>query len=412
MVVDTNVPLTANRNAGVSMKCIRACQSAIGRVMGDDTRLALDTEWRIIREYRRKLSPSGEPGIGDRFLKWVLTNWSNPARCELVQVTPRQDREGDFQEFPRGAGLETFDPADRKFVAVACAHVDNRRSSRPWTRNGGAGDTLSPKRESEWSSSVRRKCRRCTDRGSDGDGDRASGGAVVETFVKFSRTPHLVWLGEGRPRGDKLLEPRQAKALLQRPAIIEEKLDGANLGLSVDGNGRIRAQSRGHYLAFGTEGQWKPLWRWLTEHQEPLRELLGHTLILFGEWCYAEHSTPYDALPDWFLAFDVYDRTEGRFWSRDRRDRLAEAAGLHTVPFVVTGTFTVERLQRLMGRSRVGSSAAEGLYLRWDDDDWLVARAKVVRRGWMQATDEHWTVRGIRPNRLAASVITLAERRG
>jgi hypothetical protein len=53
-----------------------------------------------------------------------LTNWSNPARCDLVTLTHRGDREDDFVEFPQTSGVERFDPADRKFVAVSCAHAE------------------------------------------------------------------------------------------------------------------------------------------------------------------------------------------------------------------------------------------------------------------------------------------------
>jgi hypothetical protein len=31
---------------------------------------------------------------------------------------------GSYEEFPAVEGLEDFDPADRKFVAVACAHPE------------------------------------------------------------------------------------------------------------------------------------------------------------------------------------------------------------------------------------------------------------------------------------------------
>jgi hypothetical protein len=32
--------------------------------------------------------------------------------------------------------------------------------------------------------------------------------------------------------------------------------------------------------------------------------------ILFGEWCRAQHSVFYSRLPDYFLAFDIWDRYE------------------------------------------------------------------------------------------------------
>lgn len=215
---------------------------------------------------------------------------------------------------------------------------------------------------------------------------------MTERFVKFPRTPHLVWLGKSLLRNDKLMDAAEAKQWLRSAMSVEEKVDGANLGLSLGPDRRPRAQSRGHILRAGTEGQWKPLWRWLAQREERLCSALDPSLIAFGEWCYATHSVFYDALPDWFLLFDVYDRTEARFWSRVRRDELAHAAGLSTVPLVSTGVFTLPTLQKSMGRSRLGSVPAEGVYLRWDDGDqgWLVARAKIVRPGWVMAGDDHW----------------------
>ena len=104
---------------------------------------------------------------------------------------------------------------------------------------------------------------------------------AVEGLVKFPRTPHLVWLGDSRPRGDKLMGAAEAQDLLRLPVAAEEKVDGANLGLSLGPDGRIRAQSRGHYLDARTEGQWKPLWRWLAGRQERLNlraHPVGHRL--------------------------------------------------------------------------------------------------------------------------------------
>lgn len=182
-----------------------------------------------------------------------------------------------------------------------------------------------------------------------------SGGMVpIEGgFVKFPRTPHLVWLGASSPRDDKLMAAAEAKEWLCRPMSVEEKVDGANLGLSRGADGRLAAQSRGHYLHSRSEGQWQPLWGWLARRGERLRSALGSSKIAFGEWCCAEHSVFYDSLPDWFLLFDVYDRRQGRFWSRSRRDEWARGVGLSMVPLVASGTFGLaEGLREVVRRAR------------------------------------------------------------
>ena len=219
-------------------------------------------------------------------------------------------------------------------------------------------------------------------------------------FVKFPRTPHLFWLSREAPRGDKVLPPDKAADLLRWPTSVEEKLDGACLGISAGESGTLRAQNRGSYLVPGGHPQFRRLWPWLAERQVALEKVLGHSLILFGEWCFARHTAAYDALPDWFLAFDVYDRKAERFWSRERRDELAGEIGIATVPLLTTGLVDRAGIEHLFGRSRFGPEPMEGVYLRWDDGDWLAARAKVVRRDWVQPDEEHWSRRAITPNRL------------
>src|SRR5690606_36983386 len=120
-------------------------------------------------------------------------------------------------------------------------------------------------------------------------------------FFRFPRTPHLAWLGEGTPRDDKVLSPEEAAALLRVDVVVEEKLDGANLGISLAPDGSLRMQNRGQYLIEPYGGQFSRLHGWLARNRTALTEKLEPQLILFGEWCAARHSLNYDALPDWFL---------------------------------------------------------------------------------------------------------------
>ncbi|MEO8602219.1 MAG: RNA ligase family protein [bacterium] len=229
----------------------------------------------------------------------------------------------------------------------------------------------------------------------------------MSAFFRFPHTPHLVWLGDGQPRDDKALTPHDVRDLLAHDVVVEEKIDGANLGFSVDEHGALRAQNRGTYLPLeGGRGQFKPLKRWLQPRQSELAAALFPDLILFGEWCYAVHSVRYTRLPDWFLAFDVYDRARGDFWSVSRRNALAERLGLATVPCLSAGKFDVPQLRALLRNSQLSDGPAEGLYVRRDQGDHLVVRAKLVRREFVQTIDEHWSKRALETNGLAGDAGT------
>ncbi|AKT38978.1 RNA ligase family protein [Chondromyces crocatus] len=222
-----------------------------------------------------------------------------------------------------------------------------------------------------------------------------------DEFFKFPSTPHIAWLAAGSPRADKVLDLDDAKAMLDGGVIVEEKVDGANLGISVDGSGGFCVQNRGTILGPGAHPQFQPLWGWLAAREERLRAALGTGLILFGEWCFAVHSIRYTRLPDWFLGFDVYDRTAGRFWSTRRRDALLEALGIEGVPRVGAGRFTMEGLVALLGSSGLTEGPLEGVYVRQEDEDWLLDRAKLVRGEFVQSIEEHWRTRKLEKNALA-----------
>jgi len=224
----------------------------------------------------------------------------------------------------------------------------------------------------------------------------------MSEFFRFPQTPHLAWLGEGHPRGDKVLAPPDVRELLAHELVVEEKVDGANLGFSVDENGVLRAQNRGAFLDLHEgHGQWKPLPRWLAPRSDDLATALFPDLMLFGEWCYAVHSVRYSRLPDWFLVFDVFDRASGEFWSVARRDAFAAELGLMVVPRLGRGRFDLAGLEALLGASLLTDGPAEGLYVRHEAGDHLLARAKLVRREFVQAIGEHWSRRAIEPNGLA-----------
>jgi hypothetical protein len=121
-IVDTNVILVANRqHQDVSPQCIANCTNALQLLM-QKGKLAIDDRFRILLEYQNKTQPNKGKGPGDAFVKWALQNNANPARCDRVPIVAHAERK--YESFPDDADLVTFDPPDRKFVAVSAAHPE------------------------------------------------------------------------------------------------------------------------------------------------------------------------------------------------------------------------------------------------------------------------------------------------
>jgi len=224
----------------------------------------------------------------------------------------------------------------------------------------------------------------------------------MSDFFRFPHTPHLAWLGSAAARADKVLSPTEARNLLSSDVTVEEKLDGANLGISVGNRGQLRFQNRGEYLVPPFTDQFVRLAPWVEQHTFDLVANLGPGLILFGEWCAARHSVSYDTLPGWFIAFDIFDRAVKRFWSIKRRDIFMRRIGLPVVPSLFSGQTNLDDLI-VMAKTRnshFGPAPGEGLVVRRDGPEWMEQRAKLVRPDFLQAIGEHWRRRQIEWNQI------------
>ena len=189
---------------------------------------------------------------------------------------------------------------------------------------------------------------------------------TVDLF-KFPRTKHLFDAGgSGVSREDLLMDKgeenlfysgavagsggktKKSGSASGQQVVVEEKVDGANLGISIAADWKLQAQNRSHFVTSSTHKQFSPLDTWLEAHSSALFEVMEpERHVLFGEWLYAKHSIHYTRLPDYFLAFDLYDRRTGVFCSSVERDRLLKSAGISTVRTISAGT-------TLSGREDVG----------------------------------------------------------
>jgi ATP-dependent RNA circularization protein (DNA/RNA ligase family) len=218
-------------------------------------------------------------------------------------------------------------------------------------------------------------------------------------FYKFPKTPILIAHKGQNFRDEKLMSEEEVYQFLRHEITVEEKIDGANLGISFDSNGMIQVQNRGQYLLPPYMGQWTPLEKWLLLHENSLLDCLLDQYILFGEWCYARHSIYYDKLPDWFIAFDVFDIKDESFLSVKARNRFVESLDISIVPQIAYGKFSSDELLNMHFISNYGVTFNEGIYLRLDENGKLKQRAKLVRADFTQAIEQHWSQKKLLTNR-------------
>lgn len=239
-------------------------------------------------------------------------------------------------------------------------------------------------------------------------------GASRDDFVKYPRTPHL--FGSRGADDDKHLSPRESTDFISDPSlVVEEKLDGTNVGIHFTTSGRQVLQCRGHEITSGMHAQYDLFKQWTTGKRPVMEQMLEDRFILFGEWLYARHSVHYRGLPHYFFEFDIYDKQESVFLDLETRLLKLEGTGVLTVPVVHRGAASVDELLALIGPSRFDSAfenpltertdnIMEGVYLRTEAEGTVSGRAKLVRPEFVERVkqSEHWQHTAMVPNLLTS----------
>lgn len=234
-------------------------------------------------------------------------------------------------------------------------------------------------------------------------------------FVKYPRTPHL--FGSRGTSDDKHLGERESmRFLADSSLIVEEKIDGTNVGIHF-ASGEMLLQCRGHQITEGMHPQYDLFKQWAMVKRGTLEDRLGERFILYGEWAYAKHSIFYRQLPHFFFEFDIFDKALKSFLTLEVRSQMLDGSGIETVPIVHRGSLKRSLLESLIGASALGGefdhpvsgkrdNLMEGLYLRTEDEHGVTGRAKFVRPEFVEKIKQstHWQQQLMVPNELADSV--------
>jgi len=257
----------------------------------------------------------------------------------------------------------------------------------------------------------------------------------MNQIYKYPRTQHIE--GSKLQPGDEDLVNVPFEQIKDKNYVIEEKVDGANSGISI--YKKLLLQSRGHYLTGGYRERHFDLFKtWANNWSTQFKELLGERYVMYGEWLYAKHTVYYDALPHYWMEFDIYDTEREVYLDTPTRQKmLKDFPFIHSVKVLENNIKTKEDLikkitqsyfitdnknenlaQEIMKQGQFhnqneifnqtdSSNLMEGLYIKVEEDGIVKERYKFVRQGFLQVvadSESHWLDRPIIPNKLKGDI--------
>lgn len=213
-------------------------------------------------------------------------------------------------------------------------------------------------------------------------------------YVKYPRIPHIKgsrgtpddWYTDDYPSGE---------------FQVFEKMDGTNSGISMDRGSHLLFQNRGGYLENKRpHPQWDALKNWAFAHYIDFLEIFitwpnNKGDIVFGEWLYAQHATPYTDLPSHFFVIDYWSAQDG--WCKSYHE-LQKRVGkhLHITP-VIGYTSNIQSFIKETKMESPYTQSPEGYIFR-DLKDYS-RMFKYVRPNFISG-QEHWFNRELTVNKL------------
>lgn len=183
--------------------------------------------------------------------------------------------------------------------------------------------------------------------------------------------------------------------LMDKECIVEEKVDGTNLGLWLLPNGKLMGKTR-MVERFDVQGFQGREWNVLLGKAiniENAKKLLKEDYLIFGELYGQLNSGEFIRYTTTigFKIFDIVDRRNLGFLSFDEKMNLAQRYGLPTVNLFWRGTLTIKEVQRIEFElsSYVREDGMEGCvakYYNLNDKDVYMAKLKCK-----EVTEQCWS---------------------
>lgn len=223
-------------------------------------------------------------------------------------------------------------------------------------------------------------------------------------FVKYDKT-YRIKVPQFDIKGKFFLPGSDTQKLLNGQVVIQEKMDGANVGIIGAKKQPLgfRLQKRGSLIGEGQgtseHEQFNYFINWAHQNYQALKEI-PDGWVVYAELMFAQHNIFYDKLPSHVLVFDVWDGNE--FLEPTGVVGFCERRGLHHVPMLYFGPAPkrTDLVNLIPETSKYGTGRSEGIVVKnWKKQ----MRGKVVDPTFSKEVDEsdHWTEKALAKNKLA-----------
>ncbi len=210
---------------------------------------------------------------------------------------------------------------------------------------------------------------------------------------EFPRMIHIPW-NPNTERGDLVASSVEIQPVFEQKVYVQEKVDGANCGMAIVDDhpiirGRQKFIKKGYTPRTAASKQFASVFNWWHANKKKFVRLakIAGPVSIYGEWMKAQHGMKYDLLPDWFIAYDLYDYEKSQFLDTGRAMSYLQESGFATAPILFRGDLTaLEDLEPLAnGRTEFSSTELrEGVVVKTTDGEWTTHKFKMVRPGFKQ----------------------------
>ena len=210
----------------------------------------------------------------------------------------------------------------------------------------------------------------------------------------FPRTKHLPYKPNATSN-DLIATEAEAATVFSSLVNIEEKIDGASVGICLHPKHNLIIRNRDHvlrknyYKKTAAKEQFRSIWGWFYGNKTKFEHINEHgPYSVYGEWCLAQHGIYYDNLPDWFIAYDIYDYEVKKFLAPPVARKLLENAGFSLPPILSPSALNYEHLESLTNLTsawtKYNSHLVEGVYLKTYNDQYVIDRFKMVGQSYVR----------------------------